>query len=90
MWSYLRGRQVENLKFRRQHPIGPFIVDFCCVEKRIVVELDGGQHREDEQYDARRTQILEERGYRVVRFWNGDVSGNLEGVLEQLVLELLR
>ena len=60
LWSYLRGRQLENFKFRRQHPIGPFIVDFCCIEVKLVVELDGSQHEVDQQYDARRTGVLEE------------------------------
>jgi len=90
LWSYLRGRQLENFKFRRQHPIGPFIVDFCCIEKKLVIELDGGQHLDDQQYDARRTNLLAQSGYRVVRFWNGDVLSNIAGVLEQIGSELSR
>src|SRR5271165_2158590 len=78
LWAYLHGRQLENFKFRRQHPIGPFIVDFCCIEKKLVIELDGGQHLDYQQYDARRTGVMEERGYSVIRFGNGDVLANLE------------
>ena len=73
-----------NLKFRRQHTVSPYIVDFSCLEKQIVVELDGGQHGEQEDYDKKRTEFLEAQGFRVVRFWNNDVLSNMEGVLESL------
>jgi very-short-patch-repair endonuclease len=90
LWSSLRNRQIANLKFRRQHPMGPFIVDFCCIEKKLVIELDGSQHSDDQQYDLRRTEALRELGYRVIRFWNVDVLKNIEGVVEQIGLELSR
>ncbi len=90
LWSYLRGRRFDNFKFRRQHPIGPFIVDFCCVQKKLIVELDGGQHEEDQQYYERRSAYLGERGFRVIRFWNGEVFQGIEGVLEQIGIALSR
>jgi UDP-N-acetyl-alpha-D-muramoyl-L-alanyl-L-glutamate epimerase len=84
LWSRLRARQLSGVKFRRQHPIGPFIVDFCCVERGLVVELDGGQHAERNAADERRTRLLELFGYRVLRFWDNDVLSNLDGVLERI------
>jgi very-short-patch-repair endonuclease len=88
MWSALRDRRLSRYKFRRQHPIGDFIVDFACTEHRIVIELDGGQHS-DSTIDARRTTWLEREGWRVVRFWNNEVLTNINGVIET-VLRLLR
>ena len=82
LWSRLRNRQFRNLKFRRQVPLGHYIVDFYCHELRLVIELDGGQH--SEEVDRTRTQWLESEGYRVVRFWNHEVMVNLNGVLAQL------
>jgi UDP-N-acetyl-alpha-D-muramoyl-L-alanyl-L-glutamate epimerase len=84
LWSRLRGRQISDVKFRRQHTIGPFIVDFCCVEKGLIVELDGGQHAKRNTADERRTRLLERLGYRVLRFWDNDVLSNLVGVLERI------
>jgi very-short-patch-repair endonuclease len=84
LWSRLRGRQLSGVKFRRQHPIGPFIVDFCCVERGLVVELDGGQHAERSDVDERRTRVLERFGYRVLRFWDSEVLSNLNGMLERI------
>lgn len=84
LWAQLRGRQLCGAKFRRQHPIGPFIADFCSVERRLIVELDGGQHAEHVTSDNARTQFLESHGYRVLRFWNHDVLTNLAGVLERI------
>jgi very-short-patch-repair endonuclease len=83
VWRYLRNRGFEGLKFRRQVPFGPYIADFFSEELRLVVELDGGQHAESER-DAVRTRYLESQGLRVLRFWNNDVLGNVEGVLESL------
>ncbi len=88
LWAGLRDRQLCGAKFRRQHPIGPFITDFCCVERGLVVELDGGQHAEQGAADQRRTGAIETQGYRVVRFWNNDVLTNLTGVLERISEEL--
>lgn len=84
LWAQLRDRQLCGAKFRRQHPMGPFITDFCCVERDLVVELDGGQHAEQSAADQARTDFLESRGYRVLRFWNNDVLTNLTGVLERI------
>jgi len=90
LWSCLRNRQLGNFKFRRQHPIGPFIVDFCCIEKSLVIELDGEQHLTAEQYDGRRSEFLAQRGYRVIRFWNSAVLTGIEAVLEQVQIDLSR
>jgi very-short-patch-repair endonuclease len=84
LWSQLRDRQLSGVKFRRQHPIGPFVVDFCCVEKGLVVELDGGHHAERSAADERRTKLIERSGYRVLRFWDNEVLSNLYGVLERI------
>lgn len=73
LWFHLRDRRLVNLKFRRQHAIGRYTVDFACIECRLVVELDGGQHLEARRYDDARTASLEERGWRVLRFWDRDV-----------------
>ena len=88
LWSHLRGRRLRNFKFRRQQPIGGYIVDFVCVETRLVIELDGGQHSELAAQDAHRTTMLEKNGFRVVRFWNDEVLKNLEGVLEEILQQL--
>jgi very-short-patch-repair endonuclease len=84
IWSRLRARQVASAKFRRQYPISRFIVDFCCFEQRLVVELDGGQHAEAGAFDQRRTEFLVAEGYRVLRFWNNEVMENIDGVLERI------
>ncbi len=86
LWARLRNGQLRGAKFRRQHPVGSCIADFFCLEARLVVELDGGGHDEDEQRraDARRTAYLGRCGYRVVRFWNNEVIGNVEGVLAKI------
>ncbi len=84
LWNRLRRKQLDGLRFRRQAPIGPYIVDFFCPTAKLVVELDGGQHATQEAYDERRTQWLEARGYQVRRFWNNDVLENIEGVLGEI------
>ncbi len=83
LWRYLRSRSLGGFKFVRQEPIGPHVVDFVCREKRLVVEADGGQHP-DSQRDAVRDQWLVEHHYRVLRFWNNEVLGNIEGVWETI------
>ncbi len=88
IWRALRNRRLNGHKFRRQHPIGKFVADFCCMEAMLIVEIDGGQHDRQAEADARRTSELERQGYRVVRFWNNEVLGNLEGVLTVLRQEL--
>jgi very-short-patch-repair endonuclease len=85
LWQALRRRQVAGVKFRRQQPIGDFIVDFVCFERRLIVEVDGGQHAEQVSYDEQRTQWLEARGYRVLRFWNNDVLADTEGVAQAIL-----
>ncbi len=80
LWNSLRNRGLENFKFRRQAPIGPYVVDFFCPEKNLIVELDGGQHSQNSA-DEKRTQWLETSGYKVIRFWNNEVLENLEGIL---------
>ena len=82
LWSQLRARQIEGFKFRRQTPIGKYIVDFVCHEQRVIDEVDGGQHSENEEEDKIRDKWLGEQGYKVLRFWNNEVFTNMEGVLE--------
>lgn len=84
LWSHIRAKRLEGLKFRRQHPIGKYIVDFICLERKVVVELDGGQHTEPEkkEYDSERDYWLKQEGYRVLRFWDNEVLLNTKGVLE--------
>lgn len=88
LWAALRAHQTENVHFRRQHAIGNYIVDFCSPHQKLIIELDGGQHLEQEAYDNERTQFLQAKGYRVLRFWNKDVLSDLNGVLK-VILEAL-
>ena len=81
LWHMLRSRNFMELKFRRQEPIGNYIVDFVCYEKKLIVELDGGQHNEFSEKDITRTKALEKEGFIVLRFWNSDVINNIEGIL---------
>ena len=92
LWWHIRDRKILGAKFRRQHPIGPFIVDFVAIKERLVVELDGGQHALDpiKARDSERTRVIEALGFRVLRFWNPEVIGNLEGVLEVIASALQR
>jgi very-short-patch-repair endonuclease len=82
LWHALRYRQVSGHKFRRQAPIGPYIADFVCFEKKVILELDGGQHSEQAEADAKRTQWLNREGFTVLRFWNHQVFEDLDSVLE--------
>jgi len=84
MWSALRDRRLLRYKFRRQHPIGNFIVDFACTEHALVIEIDGGQHA-DSTTDARRTAWLESEGWKVIRFWSNEVLANANGVIETIL-----
>ncbi|MBO6796866.1 MAG: endonuclease domain-containing protein [Maricaulis sp.] len=84
LWGHLRGRRLLGAKFRRQVPIGRYIVDFLCKELGLIVEADGGQHTEQEIYDARRTARLEAQGYTVIRFWNVDIMLETDAVLEAI------
>ena len=85
LWLRLRDRQLCGAKFRRQHPIGPYIVDCCCPDRELIVELDGGQHADQTAADRVRTGLLEAYGYRVVRFWNHQVLDQMEAILEEIV-----
>ncbi len=85
LWQRLRNRQIGDFKFRRQRPIGPYVVDFVCLEHWLVVEVDGGQHAIRAAKDARRDAWLASAGYRVLRFWNPDVLRNPEGVLQRIL-----
>jgi len=87
LWMRLRARQVNGLKFRRQHPIGRYIADFCCPEKCLVIEIDGGQHINRTFADERRTEFLVQEGYRVLRYWNHDVLVAPEAVLQHIIQE---
>ena len=84
LWQRIRYKQVDGCKFRRQQPIGPYIVDFVCFEKKLVVEVDGGQHAEKHLDDSKRTEWLATQGFRVLRFWNHDVLRHLDGVVEAI------
>ena len=76
LWFHLRGRRFQGWKFRRQHVLQGYIVDFVCPERKLVIELDGGQHANQEAYDNHRTRALETEGFQVMRFWNNDVLKN--------------
>ena len=81
LWAYLRGDKLEGINFRRQHAIANYIVDFCSPKAKLIIELDGSQHLEQEEYDQERTEFLEEQGYKVIRFWNNDVLNDIEDVI---------
>lgn len=87
LWQKLKGTQL-GVKFRRQHGIGDYIVDFYCPAKKLVIELDGSQHMENQEYDAIRTNFLNAQGIKVLRFWNNEVMANMEGVLQTILLEV--
>jgi 5-methyltetrahydrofolate--homocysteine methyltransferase len=86
LWSYLRGRQLDGYKFRRQHALGQYIADFICLPARLVIELDGDTHGNDERQrlDAIRTESIERAGYRVIRFWNDEVFDDVDEVIEEI------
>ncbi len=87
MWSILRNYQFQGLKFRRQYPIGNYIVDFVCKEIKLIIEIDGGQHNSTKgiEYDKKRSDFLREKGYKVIRFWNNDIDNNIEGVYKTIL-----
>jgi very-short-patch-repair endonuclease len=87
LWSILRNRQLSGAKFRRQQAVGPYVADFVCQERRLIIEADGGQHAES-LADAHRTAFLENKGYRVLRFWNNEIMSNLDGVAQVVATAL--
>lgn len=88
LWYFLQKRRLLGHKFRRQQPIGPFIIDFACMEQKLLIELDGGGHATQKNYDHSRTAWLASRGYCVLRFWNNEVTSNIRGVLEVIMRKL--
>jgi len=86
LWNLLRGRQIYGLKFRRQHPFGDYILDFVCLENKLVIEVDGGQHGQQAGYDESRTQELQAAGFHVLRFWNNEILKEIEAVREKIWL----
>ena len=88
LWQRLRFWQVDGCKFRRQQPLGRYIVDFVCLQKRLIIELDGGQHAQQADYDKERDGWLRDQGFVVLRFWNNDVLRNIDGVLERIAENL--
>ncbi len=88
LWNHLRRHQLAGFQFRRQEPIGKYITDFVCYQRRLIIELDGGQHQDQADYDAEHTRWLVSRGFDVIRFWNEEVLGNIDGVLDKIEMEL--
>jgi very-short-patch-repair endonuclease len=88
MWWFLRAREFQSIKFRRQHPLGPYITDFCSLQGKIVIELDGGQHGMNREKDEERTSYLQMAGFQVLRFWDHEVLNNTEAVLEKIRQQL--
>ena len=84
LWKHLRAHRMGNVHFRNQHAIGNFIVDFCAPRKKLIIELDGSQHLEQEEYDEERTAYLKSKEYQVLRFWNNDVMDNIDDVLNAI------
>ena len=90
LWNLLKNRQFHNLKFKRQQPIGDYIVDFICKEAKVIIEIDGGQHNisKNIEYDKTRTDFLNSLGYKVIRFWNNEIYEDIDGVLLRLKQEI--
>jgi len=88
LWSQLRKGQVGGHKFRRQHPVGPYVVDFACLKARLIIEVDGGHHSTQRKDDRERDANLAALGFTVLRIWNDDVRHNLSGVLDRIASEL--
>ena len=89
LWKYLRAHRMGDVHFRNQHAIGNYIVDFCAPRRKLIIELDGSQHLDQQEYDAERTKYLELRGYQVLRFWNHDVMNHIDEVLN-VIWKVLR
>ena len=89
LWKHIRAHRLANIGFRRQHAIGPYIVDFRAPRLKLIIEADGGQHAEEKEYDKTRTEYLANHGYSVMRFWNNEILENLDGVLEAILKRIL-
>ncbi len=88
LWQVIRRRQLGGVKFRRQHPLGTYILDFVSIEAKLIIEVDGGQHGEQQDYDRKRTQWLQQQGYRVLRLWNNEVLQDIDAVKERVWISL--
>ena len=88
LWAYLRGCKINRVYFRRQHAIGKFVTDFCALKARLIIEVDGSQHIDQEEYDSERTEFLESKGFRVLRFWNSDVMNKIDDVMRAILENL--
>jgi len=88
LWARLRDHRLQNIHFRRQHAIGRYVVDFCAPRQKLIIEVDGGQHLHQVEYDNQRTAYLQSLGYRVLRFWNNDVLNRIDAVLDFIIGEL--
>jgi very-short-patch-repair endonuclease len=84
LWKYLRSNKIKGLKFRRQHPFLNYILDFVCLEKKLVIEIDGGQHAINVEHDRERDLFIRKEGFNVLRFWNNEVLENIEGVIQTI------
>ena len=89
LWTHLRAHRMKEVHFRNQHAIGNYVVDFCAPRRKLIIELDGSQHLEQEEYDSERATFLESKGYRILRFWNNEVMNNIEDVLRAIDLVLV-
>ncbi|GMV33280.1 MAG: endonuclease domain-containing protein [Chloroflexi bacterium CFX1] len=87
LWARIRNDQL-GVNFRRQHAIGKYIPDFVCIKKKLIIELDGSQHLEQEEYDGERTKFLESQGYKVIRFWNNQIMNDINGVIKVIQFAL--
>jgi len=87
LWRRIRAKRLQGLKFRRQEPIGKYIVDFVCYERRVIIELDGGQHNVEKKKDEERDVWFRNEGFKVLRFWNNDALKNIEEILETIIRE---
>jgi very-short-patch-repair endonuclease len=88
LWAYLRAHRMKVVHFRNQHAIGNYVVDFAAPRKKLIIEVDGSQHLGQEEYDSERTAFLESKGYRVIRFWDGEVMNDIEGVMSAIDMAL--
>lgn len=88
LWSRIRNDQLNGVNFRRQHAVGKYIPDFCSPKEKLIVELDGSQHLEQQEYDEERTKYFESLGYRVIRFWNNQIMNDMDGVILAIIYAL--